>query len=77
MPYRLLIWSSGQVHKSWPVIHRAVKTSVLSSAEAAQLNVNSTESGVKSTLITSVGVIKLRAIAHTTRPEMLQRDLEG
>lgn len=58
-------------------MHWAVKIPLFSLSEAAQLNVNSTESGVKSTLITSVGVIKLTAIVHTTRPEMLQRDLEG
>lgn len=77
MLYMLLIWSSGQVQKSWPVIHQAVKIPLLSSAEAAQPNANSTESGVKSALIASVSVIKLRPIAHTTGPEMLQSDLEG
>lgn len=77
MPYRLLIWRSGQGHTFSPVIHWTVKIPLLSSAEAAHLNVNSTESGVKSTLFTSVGVIKLRGIAHNTRPEMEQRDLQG
>lgn len=50
---------------------------LLSTAEADQLNVNSTESRVKSTLISSVNAITLRAIADTTRPEMLHRDLQG
>lgn len=57
MLYMLLILTSGQVHKTWPVIHWAVKMSLISTAEADQLNVNSTESRVKSTLITTVNAI--------------------
>lgn len=49
--------------------------SLLSTAEADQLNVNKTESGLKSTLIASVNAKIWRAIADTTRPEMLHRDL--
>lgn len=77
MLYMLLILTSGQVHKKWPVIHQAVKMPLLSTAQAAQLNVSSTESGVKSTLITSVSAITSRATADTTRPEMLHRDLQA
>lgn len=50
---------------------------LLTTAEADQLNVNSTESKVKSTLITSVNAVTSRAIADSTRPEMLHRDLQG
>lgn len=50
---------------------------LLSTAEAAQLNVNSTASWVKGTLITSVSAITSRATADTTKPEMLSRDLQG
>lgn len=75
MPYMLLILTSGQVHKTWPVIHWAVEMPLLFTAEADHLNVNKTESGVKSTLITSVNAITSRAIADTTRPgDLLHRD---
>lgn len=40
---------------------------LLSTAEADQLDVNSTESGVKNTLITNVNAITSRAIAATSR----------
>lgn len=48
---------------------------LLSTAEAEQLNVNKTESGVKSTLISSVNAITLRVIADVTRPgDLLYKD---